>query len=234
MASLKQAFSTTIGKKLITAVTGVLLIGFVIAHLLGNLTLFAPTAGPFNVYAHKLDSLGPLKLVAEFGLIALFGAHIVNGILLKKNNLQAKGQNYAYGQKTKGGPSYFGASSRGMIVTGMILLFFLILHIAQFRFGAGVEQGYVTDLEGVQARDLHRLVMETFSNPLFVGIYVGVMLFLWSHLRHGFWSAFQSLGALNERTRPTVNRIGVVTAFILAIGFLLLPVVLYLRQQTGV
>jgi succinate dehydrogenase / fumarate reductase cytochrome b subunit len=233
MASLKQAFSTTIGKKLITAVTGVLLIGFVLAHLLGNLTLLAPTAGPFNTYAHKLDSLGVLKYVAEIGLIVLFGAHIVNGILLKRSNVKAKGVNYAYGQKTKGGPSHFGPSSRGMIVTGMILLAFLILHIIQFRFGPSIAAGYITDVDGEQARDLHRLVMETFANPVYTGIYIGVMLFLWSHLRHGFWSAFQSLGTLNERTRPTVNHIGVATAFVLAIGFLVLPLILFLRQQVG-
>ena len=195
--------------------SGLMLVGIAQAQ---QLTLLAEQNPPFNYQ--------------EGGKPAGMSTEVVNE-LLKRANLKAKGVNYAYGQKTKGGPSYYGPSSRGMIVTGMILLFFLVLHIIQFRFGPSIAAGYITQVDGAEARDLHRLVMETFASPLFVGIYVGVMLFLWSHLRHGFWSAFQSLGALNERTRPTVNKIGIAVALLLAIGFLTLPIVLYMRQHAG-
>jgi len=229
-AFLPQLFRTSIGQKLLTALTGVLLVGFIVAHLAGNLTLLAPDAGPFNAYAHQLDSLGPLKIIAEVGLVVLFGLHIVNGILLKRDHFKARPTAYGHALKTKGGPSLSNFSSRNMIWSGTILLGFLILHIVQFRFGPSIAEGYTTLVGEVEARDLHRLVAETFSRPEMVAIYVAVMLFLGSHLRHGVWSMFQSLGLMNKKQTRTFYAAGLVVGGLLAVGFLLLPVILYFRN----
>jgi succinate dehydrogenase / fumarate reductase cytochrome b subunit len=221
---------TSVGQKLLTALTGVALVGFIIMHLLGNLTLLAPDSEPFNLYAHSLDRLGPLKIVAEIGLVVLFGLHIVNGILLKLDHKRARPTGYGFAPKSKGGPSYSNFSSRNMVVSGSILLFFLVLHIVQFRFGPSIAEGYTTVLEsGAEVRDLHRLVVETFSSPLMVAIYIAVTLFLGSHLRHGFWSMFQSLGLMKQSRSNAIYTAGLILGAVLALGFLILPVILFVR-----
>jgi succinate dehydrogenase / fumarate reductase cytochrome b subunit len=230
MSSIRKALSTSVGQKVLTALTGIALVGFVIIHLLGNLTLLAPNGDAFNAYAAKLDALGPLKLVAEFGLIALFGAHIVNGILLKKDHVAARPIAYKGGYQTKKGPSKSNPSSRNMIISGTILLAFLILHIWQFRFGPAQAEGYVTSIDGEEVRDLYLLIVETFSSPLMVATYVGVMAFLAAHLRHGIWSMFQSLGLIRGQSSVKFYAVSAVLALLLGVGFLLLPVFLYLNH----
>jgi succinate dehydrogenase / fumarate reductase cytochrome b subunit len=231
MVLLPKIFRSSVGQKLLTALTGVALVGFIVLHLLGNLTLLAPDSGPFNAYAHKLDSLGPVKLVAEAGLVALFGLHILNGILLKLDHKRARPIGYGHAPKSKGGPSFSNPASRNMIASGMILLLFLVLHIIQFRIGPSIAEGYTAMIGEVEGRDLHRLIMETFSSPAMVGIYVGAMLFLGSHLRHGFWSMFQSLGLMKQSRSKCVYAAGLVIGLALAVGFVLLPVILYVRAQ---
>ena len=110
-----------------------------------------------------------------------------------------------------------------MIITGVILLVFIILHIAQFKFGPGVAEGYVATVDGKEVRDLHRLVVETFRQPIWAVGYMGVMVLLGLHLRHGFWSAFQSLGLLSPRLSGVISLVGVVLAALLAVGFLGIP-----------
>jgi succinate dehydrogenase / fumarate reductase cytochrome b subunit len=110
-----------------------------------------------------------------------------------------------------------------MIITGVILLVFIILHIAQFKFGPGVAEGYVATVDGKEVRDLHRLVVETFRQPIWAVGYMGVMVLLGLHLRHGFWSAFQSLGMINPRLSGVISLIGVALALLLAVGFLGIP-----------
>jgi succinate dehydrogenase / fumarate reductase cytochrome b subunit len=226
MIPLKKALTTTVGKKILMALSGLGLVGFVIVHLLGNLTLFQSDGAAFNAYAHALDSLGVLKLVAEFALIGIFGLHIYTGLTVKAKNSSARPVGYSKYQ-SKGGPSLSNPASRNMIVTGLVILGFLVLHIWQFRFGPGMDAGYVAELKGESIRDLHRLVVETFQNPLFAGIYAAVMLLLGAHLRHGFWSAFQSLGAMNARYTKSVYALGLALAAVLAVGFLAIPFWIY-------
>ena len=226
MISLQKALTSTVGKKILMSVSGLSLVLFVIVHLLGNLTLFKSDGAAFNAYAFALDNLGVIKCIAEIRLVLVFGLHIYTALTLKVKNSSARPVGYRKVQ-SKGGPSLSNPASRNMIITGSVLLGFLILHIWQFRFGPGVEAGYVTDVKGETARDLHRLVVETFQNPMFAAIYTGVMFFLGMHLRHGFWSAFQSLGAMNARLTKPVYALGLALAAVLAVGFLLIPVWIY-------
>jgi succinate dehydrogenase / fumarate reductase cytochrome b subunit len=198
---------------------------FVIAHLLGNLTLLSSNPDLFNSYAKKLEDLGALLIVAEVGLILMFGLHILNGFWLKKTNLSARP--VAYSKWQSKGAAQSSKSSRNMALTGTILLIFLILHIVQFKFGPSIESGYIAELNGGTTRDLYRLVFETFQNPAMVVLYVGVMIFLGMHVKHGFWSALQSMGLLSSRNSRTTAWIGYSIALILAVGFIALPVWLY-------
>jgi len=228
MLTLKKAIQSSVGQKFIMALSGLALVGFIIVHLLGNLTLFAPDSTPFNAYVQKLYSMGPLLLVAEGGLVFLFVLHMVTAIRITIKNKAARPEKYAV-QQSKKGPSKSNLASRNMIISGLILLVFLVIHIADFRLGPGVNEGYVTTINGQQTRDLHRLVVEEFKEPGEVVFYVAVMLFLGMHLRHGFWSAFQSLGALNPRLEKPIYAAGLGLALLLAAGFLLIPLWLYFK-----
>jgi succinate dehydrogenase / fumarate reductase cytochrome b subunit len=214
---------TSVGKKFVMALTGLALTFFVITHLAGNLQLFLPQGDAFNRYAEGLASLGPILYVAEVGLLAFILFHAVSGILLKLDHAAARGGVVYSRFKSKGKPSRHSTSTRSMIITGVILLVFIILHIAQFKFGPGVAEGYVATVDGKEVRDLHRLVVETFRQPIWAVGYMGVMVLLGLHLRHGFWSAFQSLGMINPRLSGVISLVGVVLALLLAVGFLGIP-----------
>lgn len=228
MPSLGSALRSSIGKKLVNSFTGLCLCGFVAGHLVGNLLLLA---GPeaFNEYAHFLETVGHglVVYVAEAGLIAVFVLHAVAGIQVALDRRRARTGRYAK-RGDAGGASRKTLASRSMILTGIVLLIFVPLHVWMFKFGPGLEAGYATTVDGEPFRDLYRLVVEWFQNPLVVGAYVAVMLLLGTHLRHGFWSAFQSLGAANPKFMPLIHATGVAFAVLIAAGFLLLPIYLYL------
>ncbi len=106
-----------------------------------------------------------------------------------------------------------------MIITGIIILIFLVIHLKTFKFGAE----YSTTVDGESIRDLARLLTEKFQSPVYAFGYVGVMLLLGFHLRHGVWSAFQSLGATNPRLTPVIYTLGALVGIVIALGFLVLP-----------
>ncbi|RMH82772.1 MAG: succinate dehydrogenase [Calditrichaeota bacterium] len=218
---------SSVGKKVVMALSGLFLVLFVIIHMLGNLSFLA---GPetFNAYSHKLISLGPLLYVIEIILLLAFLFHAYYGIVVSAGNRRARPQKYA-GLKSAGDPSKKSISSVTMIYTGIILLIFLIIHLKTFKFGPNVEDGYVMELHGEKIRDLHRLVLEKFSHPEYAFGYIAVMLLLGFHLRHGFWSAFQSLGANHPRYSPLIYTVGVILAVLLAVGFIAVPLLTYFK-----
>lgn len=233
MNSLKAYVSSSIVQKTITALTGLGLIGFVVLHLIGNLLLLSPKPDWFNLYALKLHQYGPLLTLAEIGLVSVFAIHIVNGIRLKLNHKSARPTGYK-AWKSKDGPSYADASSLFMAVSGLVLLIFVVIHVIQFRFGPSIAEGYTAVVAGEQARDLYRLVMEAFHQPVTVMFYVLAMIFLGLHLRHGFWSAFQSLGVSGSRVNRNLRVVGYAVAGLLTIGFLMIPVWVYFGFSGGV
>jgi succinate dehydrogenase / fumarate reductase cytochrome b subunit len=216
----------SVSKKFAMALSGLGLVGFVIVHLLGNLSLYRTEGTPFNTYAKALHDLGALLVVAEIGLLAVVLLHIFTGFALKKNHSAARPEKYKM-WRSKGGPTPSNFSSRTMIFSGLTLLVFIVVHVWQFRFGASMDQGYVTQIHGEDARDLHRLVVETFKNPAWVGFYVFCMLLFGTHLRHGIWSAFQSLGVISGGTSRKLLSLSALLGAILAVGFLFIPVYIY-------
>lgn len=226
MSNPKFHFWSSVGRKLLTGVTGVALIGFIIGHLAGNLTLLVG-GGAFNAYAEGLHRLGFLLYVAEVGLVALFLAHIVPALSVHRQKRLARSEHNTV-VASKGAQSKNTIFSRSMAITGLVLLGFLVIHIIQFRFGPSIAEGYVTIVNGEPARDLYRLVVEVFKNPLWSLFYIGCMVLLGFHLRHGFWSAFQSLGLLDRRIRPLAYSAAGAFAVAMAVGFILLPLYLWL------
>lgn len=220
------------------ALSGVGITVFTIVHLLENLSIYVDHGAGLNYYGAWLHSYDPIVKVLEIGLFALFILHFVMGFFLKGTNLSARPNSYKKHQgksgkvhTVQGDTMPSAVSARNMIISGIALLAFLVLHLSQFRFGPGIEQGYVTFLNGKPALDLFRMVRETFSNPIFVGVYVLAMGFLWLHLRHGFWSAFQSLGATNPRISAPIYLAGRIIATLLAVGFLALPLWVYFTTR---
>ena len=215
-------FSSAVGKKWLTGITGLGLALFVLAHMLGNLTYFSSDPDAYNKYAETLTSLGPLFYAIELGLLAFILIHAVIGVKIYLGKRRARPKGYTR-YKSAAGASRQTLSSRTMIVTGVILFVFLIIHLLSFKYGPGIEEGYVSMVEGQEIRDLKRLMTEKFQSPLYTFGYLAVMLLLAFHLRHGVWSAFQSLSLTNPRMTPLIYTLGGILGLLIALGFLALP-----------
>jgi succinate dehydrogenase / fumarate reductase cytochrome b subunit len=229
MVPFKRLFSSTLGRKYLMAASGFALVLFIIVHLLGNLTLFTGSGDAMNLYASKLDALGVGKLILEIGLGLTILLHVITAIQVTYSSKVARPVAYE-APKTKGGPTKNTITTRNMIITGLVLLVFIVVHLIQFRFGPKIEDGYTASINGVMVHDIHRLVVETFLDLKNVIFYVGTMFFLGFHFRHGFWSAFQSLGMLNPRWTKPIHGLGFFIAILLTIGFLLMPIYIYVTQ----
>jgi succinate dehydrogenase / fumarate reductase cytochrome b subunit len=220
--SLAITLKSSVVKKQLVGITGLLLCGFLVSHLLGNFLLFV---GPeaFNKYGHALTS-NPLIYVAEAGLLALFLGHMGLALKATLENKAARPQKYY--MKTKTGRGSTLASST-MPYTGAILLVFIIFHLQGLKFGAVYNVTY----DGVVMRDLYRLTFEKFSNLPYVAFYVFSMFAMGIHVSHGFWSAFQSVGFWHNRYTNTLRKTAVGYALFVGIGFSILPIYCFL---TGV
>jgi succinate dehydrogenase / fumarate reductase cytochrome b subunit len=223
MAKPRPFFSTSIGTKVLIALTGLALVGFLVVHLAGNLLLFAGPAA-FNHYAHSLTSKKVLLYAAEAGLVALFALHAWNAVTTTWRNRKARGT--AYQRKERAGaPSRKGLASSTMIWSGLFVLVFLVLHLKTFKYGP-----WYTVADDAAVRDLYRLTVEVFSRPLYVGYYVLAMAVLGLHLWHGFASAFQSLGVDHPGLTGKILRLGMVVAVVLGLGFAIIPVGIFVTR----
>jgi succinate dehydrogenase / fumarate reductase cytochrome b subunit len=197
--------------KLLIGVTGLALFLYLILHIGGNLMVFL---GPdtFNQYSHTLLS-NPLIIPIEVGLLLVFLLHIYKTVTMYLANQQARPARYKV-KKSAGTPSRKTFASSTMIFSGLWLLLFVVIHVRTFKFGAEYERAGV--------RDLYRLEMENFSNPLVVAFYILSMFVVGSHLWHGVSSAFQSLGADEPRWTPRVRAAGKLLAVLIAGGFIVI------------
>lgn len=208
------------------AVSGLGLVGFLVTHLAANLTLLTGNPDLINAYGAGIKStLGPLFYPAEFALVGLFLVHIVLAVYINVvEKKAARPVGYAKAQRGKGGPSKFGVSGSNMLVTGGLLAFFLVIHIYQVRYQTEFGTQLTTTLNGEKVSDLYRYCAELFASPLMTAFYVGVMVFLGIHLRHGFWSAVQSLGAMKPEWSKAIHGFGLLIAILFAVGFLIIPI----------
>ncbi|MGC1479853.1 MAG: succinate dehydrogenase cytochrome b subunit [Chthoniobacterales bacterium] len=212
---------SSIGKKTVVAVTGLALVGFVIGHMGGNLTFFfGPDA--INSYAMHLMDLGIFLWIIRLALLAIVTLHIVFTMLVWKENHAARPAKYEVRSRVQA--SIF---SRTMRLTGIILLAFIIFHIAHFTAKViypSYNDLYTTLPDGHEVRDVYAMMVIGFSHPLVAAFYVLSMALLAFHLSHGISSLFQTLGLANRRLLPAFQTVGRVLAWTLFVGFAAIPI----------
>jgi len=206
MGRLVKLFSTSIGRKQLVAITGLLLCGFLVTHLAGNFLMFqGPRA--FDSYAEFLEH-HPLLAPAEAGLAVLFLIHILIGLKLSWENRAARPERYAV-CACAGGRT---AGSATMKYTGLFTLVFLIAHIVTFK------------LQSPEGASLFGWVMSWFQSLAYALFYVIAMVFLGLHLSHGVHSALHTLGIDHPKYTPALRGLGRAFAAAMAVGFGMLPV----------
>ena len=259
MSELKQTFNSSLGKKLIMALTGLFLCTFLIVHLGGNLLLFKHDDGyAFNVYANFLTHFPPIEVVAYILYLCIL-VHTIYAIVLTTKNRKARPIGYAV---TASDNATWQSKNMGFL--GAILFLFIVIHMSDFWYrykysGTMTYKEYRTDLssgqtqsieftptspdfensvqtvnnfEIVRVKDLHARVQYSFSQLWYVIFYVIAMVAVAFHLLHGFQSAFRTLGWTHRKYTPIVEFIGTwLFAVIIPLGFALMPVVYYFTRS---
>lgn len=221
MSWFTSIYRTSVGKKAIMAISGVVLFGFVLGHMAGNLKVFAG-AEAFNHYAEGLREIGEpfvprtgLLWVARIALLAAVGAHIVSAVALVRQARRARPDGYLERRRVQ--QSY---ASRTMRWGGVIILLYVIYHLMHLTFGNAHP-------DFVRGDAYHNLVMG-LQSPLVAAVYVVANLVLGFHLYHGLWSLFQSLGLNHPRFNRWRRVFAAVFAVVVTAGFVAVPVAVQL------
>ena len=227
MQRVRTLYQTTLGKKAVVAITGLILYAFVLGHMLGNLKVFTGSEGGephIDIYAEFLRTMGEpmvpysfLLWVARIVLITALVLHVYTVVILSRRNHAARNENYAdprYSQAT--------APARWMMVSGVLLLIFVIFHLLQFTFG---KIGGAPFVEGKVYANLYY----AFQKWFFVALYVVAMAALGLHVNHGVWSLFQTLGIDNPDRNRAFRLLATLSSVALFVGFASVPVLFYLN-----
>lgn len=212
---------STIGQKAIMAITGMLLFGFIVAHLFGNLQMFA---GPdaINEYAKLLKSMPAILWAARIGLLVIFTLHVATAFNLKRRNMAARPEGYAYEDTVQAS-----LASRTMIVTGTLILLYIAYHLAHFTLGlTHPEFFHRTDSKG--RHDIYSMVVLSFHNPGLTLAYIAAMGILALHLSHGIASFFQTMGWSNNQLRGAFEKGSNIIALLIFVGYCSIPVAIQL------
>jgi succinate dehydrogenase / fumarate reductase cytochrome b subunit len=204
-------YRTTIGKKVIMAVTGIILFGFLIGHMAGNLQFFLGR-DVLNAYAEKLRAVPALLWSVRLALLASVILHIVAAVQLWL--LQRDARPVGYFKKDNVGSTY---AARTMYWSGPIIALFVIYHLLDLTWGVA----HSGDFEHLNAYDN---VVTGFSNPVVSLFYVVAVVLLGFHLYHGLWSLFQSLGFAHPRYTPKLKLFAKVFTVVLVLGFVVVPI----------
>lgn len=218
-------YKTSLGKKFIMAITGLLMVLFVVAHMLGNMSIFGGPGG-LNGYAEHLRAFPPALWAFRAVMALAFVVHIWMGISLYLENKAARPVTYVRKRNDK---TTF--SALNMIWTGIILGVFVIYHLLHFTLHA--IPGVVTGEDAMGRFDVFSMVASAFHKFPVMSIYVVAMIVLLLHLRHGIQSFFQSLGLTNDSTQPPLITGGRWVAGVVAIGFLIIPILIYFKAIGG-
>ncbi len=221
----KQAFTSSIGKKLVMGFTGLFLVLFLLVHVYANAQIFLEWLGPkgrgyqaYESIAHFLGS-NPITRIAEVGLFVGIILHVVQGIMLTAQNRAKRPVPYQVNGSSKNTKWY----SRSMGLLGTIILLFLIVHLAHFWAPNRYQQLMIGE-----EKNLYLMMEQTFQNPIVVLVYViGCFSLAW-HLVHGFWSAFHTLGLSTTRYKGIIKCVGVTFAIVVPALFALMPISYYL------
>ncbi len=207
---------SSIGKKTVVSITGFLLLGFVVGHMVGNLQIFlGPEA--LNNYAEKLQSLGELLWVIRFVLLAVFVKHIVFALMLAAENRAARPIGYAK-QATRTA-SY---ASRFMVVTGILVLMHVIYHLAHFTTGS-VHSEFYGFKDELGRHDVYSMVVASFQKPTIALTYIAAMAALAFHLRQAASAFPQSIGLIQPSTLKKFRIGGLIFSIAIFIGYSSIP-----------
>lgn len=220
-----KTLTSTIGRKVVVALTGLFLCLFLVVHLLGNLQLLANDGGKsFNLYA-KFMTTSPIIQTISIGNFAFILLHIIQSTILTIKNRQARPVQYAIVENRSSW------ASRNMGFLGSFVLLFILGHLSQFWWQMKFGQMPVTGIDGVQVKDLYLVVSEAFKHPEVVAFYVLSMGFIGFHLSHGFQSAFQTLGLNHVKYTPLIQKLGLAFCILIPLGYAVIPVMMYLRSM---
>ena len=222
MTSIAAFHRSSVGRKLIVAVSGVILILFVIGHLIGNLQIFL---GPdwINGYAEHLRALGPLLWIIRAFLLVTVLVHIYYTIRLAIENRRARPSRYRRKEIVKAT-----LASRTMVMSGVILLAFIIFHLLHFTLRTTDPRFATLAMDPLGHYDVYSMMVLGFLSPLVSGFYILAMFLLAFHLSHGSSSFFQSLGLTNQKLTPRLALAGRVFAWLLFFGYSSIPIAVLL------
>lgn len=215
-SKVQTLLTSTIALKIWMALTGVILTAFLVEHMIGHLQVFAGRDA-YNSYAEFLQGLGPIKWIARLSLLGAIAVHIACAVTLKLRNQNARPMGYAGGLKRDRGS----LAATIMFEGGLVVLAFIIYHIAHFTLGVVHVEGF--DLVDGDRRDVYSHFVMSFQNPVIVGVYVVANLALAAHLAHGVQSMFKSLGLAVKKFRGAFELIGPALASIVFLGFVAVP-----------
>jgi len=214
-----RALQTSVGKKLLMAGSGVVLLGFIVAHEVGNLKVYLG-ASEINRYGEGLRTLAEPIFPRTFVLwairtvlIAAFAVHVVTSIQLSLQNRSARQQRYSHPARVRADPA---AST--MRWGGLAILLFLFFHLAHFTWG-WVHPGY-TYVRG----DVYHNMVQGFDVWWISGVYIAAMVALGLHIYHGAWSIFQTFGVNNRRWDRRIRRAATALAAFVVVGNVSIPV----------
>jgi succinate dehydrogenase / fumarate reductase, cytochrome b subunit len=216
-----SSFVSTIWQKAIVATSGLVLIAFTIFHLLGNLLLLGGGSQSFNLYADRLHQWPWFHGLLEIILALAFGIHIYYGITIGIRNRQAKPQTYL------AMPWWRKVADRSALITGPLLLLFILIHLQNFRLGGIPTHSIIVDRRSIE--DWEGAIAETFQQPIYLIFYVVMTIPLGFHVRHGLYSAVQSLG-LAVDSGEIWKKLSWAGAIGIALGFALIPLWFWLSR----
>ncbi|HTE28733.1 MAG TPA: succinate dehydrogenase cytochrome b subunit [Chryseolinea sp.] len=219
-----RLLSSTLGRKLMMALTGLFLILFLIIHLIGNLQLLKTDGGEaFNIYAKFMTSNPIIKVVSYVNYAAII-IHVIWAILLTRLNSKARGaKGYAV---TKNSSAW---TSRNMGILGTLILIFLVIHLKGFWYEMHWGGIATSVYEGKEYKDLYAVVDAAYNEVWYVAVYFISMMVLAFHLWHGFASAFQTLGLNHLKYNPIIRFVGRAFAIVVPALFALIPIWMFLR-----
>lgn len=210
MGVIAELYRSSIGKKFVVGLTGLMLCVYLIVHLAGNLLLFKQDGGAsFDHYAELLPSFMIIRII-EIVLFLVFIGHISTATVVWFLNRKARPLKYKTNRPQENSTIF----SRTMFASGSIVFIFLVIHMGQFWFPSRFASVPVS---------MYYLVRSTFENPVYSIFYVIAMILLMFHLRHGFQSALQTFGLKHQRYMPMINALGLLFWFLIPLGFAAMP-----------
>ena len=221
MGWVGRTFRSSIGAKLVMAVSGILLFGFIVAHLLGNLLIFA---GPeaLNRYGQSLRDLGPLLWILRIGLIVIAVVHVFVALRLVQRNESARPVAYA-----KAGSRQIKPQARLMWTSGLVLLGYALFHLAHFTWGLVFRDHFhaeATIADGRTVHDVYSMMVHGFRVWWLSAAYLVAMVFLALHLCHAIPSFCQTLGWNHPKYQRVISGLGPAIATLIFLGYAAIPV----------